>query len=131
MTSQPSRPIGVTILAALAFIAGLVDVYHALQYLGILPRFLGPIAFFGIDILGAILYIVLAAIWIWVGRMLWQLNPQGWTFMVALAGINIIFAVLAVIGASSFGAQLPAILINAAVLIYAYSSGVKKAFGVP
>lgn len=131
MTTQPSRPIGVTILAVLAFIAGLVNVYHALQYFGILPHFLGPVRFFGVDILGALIYLALAVIWFWVGRMLWQLNPQGWMFMVALAIIEIIFAFLAILGQSTFAAQLPAIIIAAIVLIYAYSSGVKKAFSVP
>lgn len=131
MTNQPSRPIGVTILGILAFIAALVNVYHALQYLGLFPRMLGPIAFFGIDLLGSLGYIVLAAIWFWVFRKLWALDPQGWSFMTILAIINIVFAVLAIIGQSTFSAQLPAIIINVAILAYAYSSGVKRAFGVP
>jgi hypothetical protein len=92
---------------------------------------LGPVRFFGVDILAALMYGVLALIWFWVGRMLWQLNPQGWMFMTILAIINIVFAFLAILGQSTFSAQLPAILINGLVLLYAYSSGVKKAFGVP
>lgn len=131
MTNQPSRPIGVTILAILAIIAGVVNVYHALQYLGLFPHVLGPVRFFGVDILAALMYGVLALIWLWVGRMLWQLNPQGWSFMTILAIINIVFAFLAILGQSTFSAQLPAIIINGLVLLYAYSSGVKKAFGVP
>ena len=131
MTNRPARPVGVTILAILAFIAGIVNVYHALQYLGLFPQVLGPVRFFNADILAALMYGILALIWFWVGRMLWQVNPQGWMFMTILAIINIVFAFLAVLGASTFAAQLPAIIINGLVLLYAYSSGVKKAFGVP
>jgi hypothetical protein len=131
MASKPSRPIGITILAILAFIAGIVNIYHALQYLGLFPQVLGPVRFFGVDILAALMYGVLALIWLWVGRMLWQVNPQGWMFMTILAIINIVFAFLTILGQSTFAAQLPAIIINGLVLLYAYSSGVKKAFGVP
>jgi hypothetical protein len=133
MTNQAprTRPIGVTILAILAFIAAIVNIYHALQYFGILPHFLGPVRFFGVDILGALLYLVLAAIWFWVGRMLWNLDRQGWTFVVAIAVIEIVFSLLAVLGQSTFAAQLPGMIIAAIVLIYALSSGVKNAFDVP
>lgn len=131
MSNQPSRPIGVTILALLALVAGLVNAFHALQYLGLFPVFFGPVAFFTIKPLASLGFILLAAIWIWVFRKLWLLDPQGWSFMTILAIINIAFALLAVIGSSTFAEELPTILINAIVLIYAYSSGVKKAFNVP
>lgn len=131
MSNPTSRPVGVTILAILALIAGLVNAFHALQFLAVFPVVFGPVRFFTFNFLGALGFIVLAAIWIWVFRMLWQVNPQGWSFMTILAIINIAFALIAVIGSSTFGEELPTILINAIVLIYAYSSGVKKAFGVP
>lgn len=132
MSNQPAhRPIGVTILAILALIAAVVNGYHALQYMGLFPITLGPISFFNINLLGSLGYIALAAIWVWVFTKLWALNPQGWSFMVILSVINIVFAVLAIIGQSSWQSQMPAIIISALVLIYAYSSGVKKAFNVP
>jgi hypothetical protein len=131
MSTQPSRPIGVTILGILALIAGLINAFHALQYMGLFPIMIGSVRFFGINLLGSLGFIILAAIWFWVFRMLWQLNPQGWSFMTFLALINIVFAVIAVIGSSTLGEELAAIIINAVILIYAYSSGVKKSFGLP
>lgn len=131
MSNQPARrPIGVTILAILALLAALVNAYHALQFMGLFPVTLGPISFFNINLLGSLGYIALAAIWVWVFTKLWALNPQGWSFMVILSVIEIAFAVLAIIGQSSWQSQMPAIIIAGLVLIYAYSSGVKKAFNV-
>lgn len=131
MSNSSSRPVGVTILAILALVAAVVNVFHALQYLAVIPVIFGPVRFFTLNILGALGFIFLGAIWIWVFRMLWRLDPQGWSFMTILAIINIAFALLAVIGSSTFAEELTTILINAIVLIYAYSSGVKKAFNVP
>src|SRR5260370_12576318 len=39
------RPIGVTILAILAGVAAVLAAINALQFLGILPFFVGPVAF--------------------------------------------------------------------------------------
>lgn len=131
MSNKPARPIGVTILAILALIAAVVNGYHALQYLGLFPVMFGPVKFFTINLLGSLGFILLAAIWVWVFTKLWALDPQGWSFMIILAFINIGFSVLAIIGASTIGEELPTIIISGLILIYAYSSGVKKAFSVP
>ncbi len=131
MSNKPARPVGVTILAILALIAAVVNGYHALQYMGLFPIIIGPVKFFTINWLGSLGFILLAAIWVWVFTKLWALDPQGWSFMIILAFINIGFAVLAIIGESNIGEELPAILISGLILIYAYSSGVKKAFSVP
>jgi hypothetical protein len=124
-----SRPVGVTILAILAAVAALIAVYHTLQYLHILPFFLGPLAFFGFDLLGALMWGVMAAIYIWLTRNLWNVDPQAWMFLVIITVFNLILALLSIVGASTWQALLPSLLVNGAVLLYCLVPSTRQAFG--
>jgi hypothetical protein len=124
-----SRPFGITLLAILAGLAAVVAVIHTLQMLHLFPVFLGPVAFFTFDLLGAIMWGIMALIWIWVVRMLWNVDPQGWLFVVILASLNLILAVVSILGASSWQELLPSIVFNGAALIYCLLPGTKAAFG--
>jgi hypothetical protein len=123
------RPIGITIIAILAAIATVIAAIHTLQYLHLFPFFLGQMAFFGFDLWGAILWGLMTVIYAWVVTQLWNVNPQGWMFLVLLSALNIILDVLSIIGATTLSAVLPSILINAIILIYCLTPGVKRAFG--
>jgi hypothetical protein len=123
------RPFGITLLAILALLAALVAAWHTLQYLHLIPFTLGPLTFFGFDLLGAILWGVTAFVWIWAATNLWNVQPQGLMFATLLAGLNLILAALSILGASTFQALLPAILLNGIILIYCLSPGVRRAFG--
>jgi predicted flap endonuclease-1-like 5' DNA nuclease len=87
-------------------------------------------SFFTFDWLGAIIWGILALIYIWVVRMLWNLDPQGWLFVSALSALNLVLALISVIGQSTWQAMLPAIVVNGLILIYSQLSGTKEAFGV-
>ena len=128
-----SRPFGVTILAILAGIAAFFAIIHTLQMLHLFPISgpLGVFSFFTFDLLGALLWGLMAAIYIWLVRMLWNLDPQGWLFLVIIAIFNLILALVSVLGRSSFQAMLPSILINGIILIYCLLPGTKEAFGQP
>ncbi len=128
---QP-RPFGVTLLAILAAIGAIVAVWHTLQMLHLAPISgpLGQAHFFTFDLLGALMWGILALIYIWVVRMLWNLQPQGWLFVSALSALNLIFAIVSILGSSSWQAMAPAIVLNGIILIYTQLSGVKSAFGV-
>lgn len=128
-----SRPFGVTLLAIFALLAGLVAGYHMLQMLHILPvrLFGGAVRFFTFDIFGAILWGIMLLIYLWVFRMLWNLDPQGWTFITVLAVLNLILAFLSIFGATTWLEMLPSLLINGLILIYVLLPGTKAAFGVP
>jgi hypothetical protein len=130
-TNARRRPGGVTLLAILAGLAGFAGVVHALQYLHLVPVILGPLAFYGFDPLGAVLWAIAAVIWTWVAASLWYMNPQVWLFVVALSVINLLLDGLAVLGGSTFWALLPSILVNAIVLLYCLTPGVRRAFDVP
>jgi hypothetical protein len=125
----PHRPIGITIIAILAAVATIFSAIHTLQYLHLLPFFMGPMAFFGFDIWGALLWGLSTLIYAWVVVQLWNVNPQGWMFLVILSILNIILDVISIIGQTSVSAVAPSIVINAIVLIYVMTPGVKRAFG--
>jgi hypothetical protein len=122
------RPFGITLLAILAGLAAIMAIWHTLQYLHILPFTLGPLQFYGIDLLGALLWAVTAAIWIWAAVNLWNVQIQGLIFATWLAGLNLVLDALSILGASTFQALLPSILLNAIILIYCLSPGVRRAF---
>src|SRR4051812_7183880 len=72
------RPFGIRILAILAGIAGVIAAYHTLQYLHIMPVWLGSIAFWGFDPWGAVVWGLATVLYAWVVAMLWRLDPAGW-----------------------------------------------------
>jgi hypothetical protein len=125
----PHRPIGITIIAILAGIATVIAAIHTLQYLHLFPFFLGGMAFFGFDIWGALLWGVLTVIYAWVVVQLWNVNPQGWLFLVILSALNIILDLISVLGSTTFSAIAPSLVINAIILIYCMTPGVKRSFG--
>jgi hypothetical protein len=123
------RPFGVVLLAVLAGLEALVAAWHTLQYLGIVPVTLGRLQFYGVDLLGAVLWGLTTAVWVWAVVNLWRLNPQALLFVTLLAGWNLILAVLSWLGASDFQAVLPALLLNGIILIYGLSQRTNQAFG--
>jgi len=129
-TAKKKRPFGVTLLALLAILGGIVGVVHTLQLLHILPvNILGRVQFYTLDWLGALMWGLLALIYFWVFRMLWSLDPRGWLFVVAIATINLILAVVSILGQSTLDAMLPAIVVNGIILLYGLLPGTKAAFG--
>jgi len=123
-----TRPIGVTILAILAVIAAVIAGIHTLQYLHLFPFFLGPVTFFGFDLLGAVMWGVLCAIYVWVAKMLWEMDQQGWLFVVIVACLTLVFDFLAVIGGSTLNAELPSIIVAALILAYCLWPSTREAF---
>lgn len=130
-----TRPIGVTLLTVLAALAFATAVYHTLQMLHILPlnlsSVLGEHRFFTLDLLGAVVWGLLAAVYLWVLRGLWNMVPQAWLFVVGLAALNLIVALLSILGSSTWRAMLPALVVNALVLAICLRPGVRAAFGRP
>jgi predicted flap endonuclease-1-like 5' DNA nuclease len=127
-----NRPLGVTILAVLAAIAAIVAAYHTLQMLGLF-RVTGPfgqVRFFTFDFFGALLWGILALIYLWVMNKLWNLDPRAWLFVAALSALNLILAVVSIFGQSTFQAMLPAIIVNGLILVYVLLPGTKEAFSI-
>ena len=126
-----NRPFVITILAILAGLAALQALVYTLQMLHLLPIWIGNVSFFTFDFWGALLWGIMFLIWIWVFRKLWNVDPQGWLFMVLLSGLNLIMAFLSILGSSSWEAMSTAIIINGLILIYCLLPGTKRAFVIP
>jgi hypothetical protein len=123
------RPIAVTLLAIVAAIAGLIAVVDVARYLGFAPMAsFGALDFYGVSIFGAILAAVVAFIWFSTARQLWNLDPRGWTFVLMISILYLIFAIVGGIG-NNWGDVMPAIVISGLALILAILPGTKAAFG--
>lgn len=129
MDVQRDRPFGVSVLAALAVMDGLANLFVAVLFAGILPLALfGSVGFFGLALLGILLWGVVAIIWFSVAVGLWTLNPGALTFVILVAGLNLILAVVSVIGASTWQSVLPCVIVNGIILVYALTPDVRRAF---
>jgi hypothetical protein len=128
---EKTRPIGVTILAFLAILGAINAFIYTLQMLHLLPTYIGPVAFWQFSLIGAFFWGLLFFIWLAVFRMLWEVQPQGWLFVVLIAGINFIFAIISVLGGSSWEAMAPLIIVSGLILLYCVLPGTKQAFGIP
>lgn len=126
-----NRPFVITLLAIFALLGAAQALFVTLQYLHILPVSIGELHFWTFDFWGALMWGILFLIYMWVFRMLWNVDPQGWLFLVIISGLNLILAFLYILGGSSWEALSAAIIINGLILIYCLLPGTKKAFEIP
>jgi hypothetical protein len=128
-----SRPFGVTVLAILAALGAVMAVYQTLQWLGI---FKVDILWWSVrttNIWAALMWGLLALIYIWLVRMLWNVEYQGWLFVVVLSTLNLILGFASIIfdSGTGFGDVALTLVINGAVLLYGMLPGTREAFGSP
>jgi hypothetical protein len=129
-TGSSSRSVGAAILSIMAGVAGVLAVIDVLRYLSLLPAAtFGPVDLFGFSFFGAILAAIVAAIWFWAAKLLWNQDEQGWLFVVVIAIVYLIFDLIALIGATPLWAVAPSILISGLALIIAFLPGTKAGFG--
>ncbi len=126
-----SRPIGVTVLALLAGVAAAVTIFHTLQWLGIFKVDVLWFSYRTFNLWYALMYGVLAAIYIWLVRMLWNVDYQGWLFVVVLSTLNLILLAASLIfdDAISFEDIGLNLALNVIILIYGMLPGTREAFG--
>jgi len=125
------RPFVITLLAIFALLGAAQAFFVTLQMLHLLPINIGPMHFWTFDFWGALMWGILFLVYMWVFRMLWNVDPQGWLFLVIISGLNLMLAFLSVLGGSSWEAMSAAILINGLILVYCLLPGTKKAFEIP
>ena len=125
------RPIGITILALGAGLAGLFQVWRILVFLGIANfTFLGqPVEFIEPQWGQAIWAGVLAAIWFWVAAGFWQVRAYAWSFGQFIALFTMIFGFFAVLGNSATTeSELVGWLLSIGIFFYLNYPGVRNAF---
>ena len=123
------RPFGVTVLAVLAAIAAVLAVIHFLQAIGLFPYMIGPIAIRGFSLWNAIMWALMIWVWIWLVKMLWDVNPQAWLFLAVISVFNLIFDFVLVLGAATWNDISLNIIVNALILAYVMLPSTREAFG--
>jgi hypothetical protein len=129
MTTPRTRPFGVTLLAILAVIAAIAAAAHALQALGILPYVFGPVQVQSFSLWYAIMWGLLVWVYIWLVRMLWNMEPAAWIFLVFITIWNLTLDFFVVLGTGTFSDVSVSFIINAVILLYCMLPGVRQAFG--
>lgn len=130
-STDKRRTLVIWLFIAVAIIAGLNAFFDAARYLKLLPVSLGEMKFFlpSVSWLGAFMSGITGVIWLTVAKWLYDLNPQGWLFVVVMAILNIVLLLLAVLGQTSFSTVAFGLAVNALALILAFLPGTQKAFG--
>jgi hypothetical protein len=126
-----NRPIGVTILTVLAGVSLVLAVVHLLQAIGLVPYFVGEVAFRDFNLWYTLAWGLMVWVWLWVFRALWELNPQAWLFVVIVSGFNLGFDFINMAVATETTTDLTlSFLTNLVIFGYALMPGTQKAFGL-
>jgi hypothetical protein len=122
-----NRPIGVTILAILAVVAAVMAGIATLRFLGLLP--LGPMGFRAFNLWYALMYALLTYIWIWLAKMLWDVEEAAWLFLAVITVFNLtIDFIILVTGGEWLDVNI-SVIVNALILIYIMLPGTRRSFG--
>jgi hypothetical protein len=125
------RPIGVTLLAVGAALAGIFEIWRMLVFLGIVNfTFVGKEVSFATAQWGqAIWALILAAIWFWVAEGFWNVRAYAWSFGNFIAIFTIIFGFFALIGgAGTMESETVGWLLAIAIFFYLNYPGVQQQF---
>jgi len=125
------RPIGVTILAALAGLTGLANLWRVGVYMG----------WFKFEIFGekgvqlqdanwgaALWALLIAAIWFWVASQFWNMRAAGWQFGVFISLFTLIWGFFALLFGSTLQYETIPMLLALVIYVYLNWPGVREAF---
>ena len=125
------RPLGATILAVLAGAALLLAIVHLLQALGIVPYFIGPVAFRDFSLWYVLLWGLMIWVWLWVIEALWTVRPEAWLFLLIVSGFNLMFDFITMAFSSTTTTDLTASFILSGIIFgYALLPSTKRGFNV-
>lgn len=117
MTQQQQRPLGITILAVLAFIGGALNLLAGLGIVGLLPIY-------------GLLLLVLGVVALAFGFGAWTGKPWAWTLGVGLYALNIVLQIVfLIIGWATIGSIIVPIVIAGVIIYYLMTPDVKGFFG--
>ena len=113
MESQKHRPLGVTIIAILLIIAGVISLVGGLILLIVLVGFI---------------FLALGIAYLVMAYGLWKGKGWAWTISLILSGIGIIMGIVYIIQDNIAGG-IASIIINGVIIYYLYRPNVKAYFG--
>ncbi|MFV1858318.1 MAG: hypothetical protein ACC647_03100 [Anaerolineales bacterium] len=127
------RPFGVTALAILAALAAILAGFRTLQYLGIFPItiefFFGDFSFRTFSLWAAFMWGLLTWIYIWLVRMLWNVEKEAWLFLAVITVFNLILDFIVLVSSNGSVEDMAAsFVLNALILIYVMLPSTKRAF---
>ena len=131
-TSGAARPTGITILAVLSAIGGVLAILGGVALIGLGglgAAATGQAAMFGLGAVFGILALALGIASLAFAYGAWTLQPWAWTLGVVLQGASIVFAVVAIIGGSDISSQIIGVAIAGIILYYLMQPSIKAAFG--
>lgn len=131
-TSGAARPMGITILAVLSAIGGVLSILGGIALIGlggVGAASTGQAALFGLGAIFGLLLLASGIASLAFAYGAWTLQAWAWTLGVALQIISIALAVLAVIGGSDISSQIIGVAIAAIILYYLMQPTIKAAFG--
>jgi hypothetical protein len=129
-THTMHRPIGVTILALAAGVAGLFEIWRALVFAGVASfTFIGkPVTFAEAQWGSAFWAVILALIWFWVAAGFWNVRAYAWSFGNFISLFTIIFGFFALLGGSTMEAESVGWLLAIGIFFYLNYPGVRDQF---
>ena len=125
------RPIGVTLLALAAGLAGIFEIWRALVFVGAVSfSFVGKTVSFTEPQWGPAFWAVLIAlIWFWVAAGFWNLRAYAWSFGNFIAIFTVIFGFFALLGGQgSMESETVGWLLAIGIFFYLNYPGVRDQF---
>lgn len=124
------RPIGVTVLAIISGFFAFMAILATLNWLGFVPWFGPGPAIRTFNLWYALLYGLLAWVYIWLTKMLWEVKPEAWLFLAVITVFNLILDFVTIITSNMPTADRTtvSIVLNSLVLIYIMLPGTQRAF---
>ena len=125
------RPIGVTILAVVSGFLALLAILATLNWLGLVPWFGPGPAIRTFNLWYALMYGLLAWVYIWLTKMLWDVRQEAWLFLAVITVFNLTMNFITIIssGMPTMDITTVSIVLNSLILIYIMLPGTQKAFG--
>ena len=129
------RPTGVTILAVLAAIGGVLGILAGIALVGLggLAGAAG-VSVGGAALVGGLVVLVLGVAELALAYGFWTLKPWAWKWGIVLAALQVVVAVLGVVGivfSTSVPSALISIVISGVIIYYLSKPDIRAAFGAP
>ena len=124
------RPIGVTLLAIGAGLAGLLQIWRILVFAGIVNwTFVGREVSFSSPQWGQIFWCaILAVIWFWVAAGFWNVRAYAWSFGTFISLFTLIWGFFAILFGSTLEAESMPIFLAFIIYLYLNYPGVRDHF---
>lgn len=127
-----ARPMGITILAVLSAIGGVLGLLGGIALMGLgglAAASTGTAAYFGLGAIWGVLLLATAIASLVFAYGAWTLKPWAWPLGVALQVISLALSLLTILSGGDISGQIISIVISAIILYYLFQPSIKAVFG--